>query len=182
MKVKHTQDVALLHQNHRIYLEHAAKINAKEPARTITFRATDLWRSGKAALHEHGPRRIYLAPTDEDRVEYVGRLERVHLEPETGDPETEALLAQCLPETRDQGLWEQYGDQVRTLYVLSHVRRVPEPFAFTRLTKLSDEQPVDAGYNSGYVIVYAYCASCQSSPCRCERRAGAPEALAPKGS
>jgi hypothetical protein len=168
-KAEETRDIAILCQNHRIYLEHAAKITDRYPERRITFRATDTWRSGQTALRAHGPRTIYLAPNDGDMVEYEARLEQIKLEPEREEGETEALLAKCLPETQDQGLWEQYGDRVRTLYVISNCRRIAAPFPYTRLVKLSDEEPVDEHYNYGYVLVHEYCTVCEQSPCQCDR-------------
>ena len=154
MKVAQTPDVAILCQNHRIYLEHAAKIGAKEPEKRIAFRTSAVWKSGEAALEAHGPRTVYLVPGDGGLVEYVAVLEEVLVHPQAGDEATEELLAHCLPETQDQGLWEDHDEQVRTLYVLSHCRWVEKPFPYTELTKLSDGERVDENYSYGYVLVY----------------------------
>jgi hypothetical protein len=156
-KVEQTPDVAVLCQNHRIYLEHAAKIGDREPGRTIAFRATDIWRSGQVALQAHGPRKIYLVPDDALEVEYEATLQRLLLNPAADDPQTKEFLRHCLPETQDQGLWEQYGDQVRTLYMISHCQWIASPFPFTALTKLSDGQRVGDNYNYGYVLVHEIC-------------------------
>jgi hypothetical protein len=167
-KVTETTDVAILCQNHRIYLEHAAKIGSKDSERRITFRTSALWKSGRAGLDAHGSLKIYFAPSAEgDVVAYQARLVDVLLEPEADDPETQRLLEHCLPETSDQGLWEAYDERVRTLYVISHCDWVEPPFSYTELTKLSDGTPVDENYNYGYTLVYEYCPCCQSSPCRC---------------
>jgi hypothetical protein len=167
-KVKETSDVAILSQNHRIYLEHAAKIGAKNPKQRITFRASAIWKSGKAGLETHGTLRIYFAPSAEgDLVAYKALLEEILLKPETDDSATQKLLEHCLPETSDQGLWEEYDERVRTLYVISHCEWIESPFSYTELTKLSDGEPVNENYTSGYAIVYEYCARCQSSPCKC---------------
>jgi hypothetical protein len=154
-------------QKHPIYLEHAAKIADREPEKPITFRDSGLWRSGEVALETHGPRTIYFVPEGDDEIAYQARLERVWLHPTADDETTQKLLQDCLPETQDQGLWEEYEDQVRTLYVVSHCERVEPPFAYTALTKLSDGSPIDESYRSGYVLVYEYCEACQSSPCDC---------------
>lgn len=167
-KAAHTPDIAFLCQNHHIYLEHAAKIGEREPERKITFRTSATWRSGKAALVAHGPRKVYfISSTEGGLVEYVAKVEYILLEPTADDPATNTLLSLCLPETQDQGLWEAYGEKVRTLYVISHCRWLEMPFSYTQLTKLSDGQKVDENYNYGYVLVHDYCQVCKSSPCRC---------------
>jgi hypothetical protein len=159
--------VAILCQNHPIYLTHAAKIGKKYPERLITFRTTALWRSGAKALEAQGPRQIYFAPEGQTTVQYAGVLEQVLLEPQAESAETQALLAHCLPETQDQGLWEQYDEHVRTLYVISHCHDVESPFSYTDLTKISDDEPVSEKYTYGYILVYEYCTTCKRSPCRC---------------
>ncbi|MFP4344289.1 MAG: hypothetical protein ACLFU8_06335 [Anaerolineales bacterium] len=166
-KVIDSPQVALLCQNHPIYLAHAAKIGTKYPERPLTFRTHALWRSGAMALEAHGPRTLYLVPEGEELVRYTATLEQVCLEPQAEDPEVQALLEGCLPETRDQGLWEQYGERVRTLYVISHCRELAPPFPYTSLTKVSDEELVDEHYTYGYVLVYEQCPACSRSPCHC---------------
>jgi len=167
-KVVENSNVAVLCQNHRIYLEHAAKIGAQNPDQPITFRTSALWKSGKAGVDAHGSMTIYFAPSAEgDVVAYEAVLEEVLLEPSADDPTTQELLENCLPETQDQGLWEEYGDKVRTLYVISGCRWIDPPFPYTKLTKLSDGTPVDENYNYGYTLVYEYCPKCESSPCTC---------------
>jgi hypothetical protein len=171
-KVTETPDVAILCRSHPVYLAHAAKIGELHPERRITFRTGVPWRSGEVALEVHGPRTLYLLPEGEEMVEYEARLEEVLLDPVAGSPQTQALLEMCLPETRDQGLWEQYGEAVRTLYVLSHCRPIAEPFPYTALIKLSDDAAIDPNYRYGYVLVYEYCPTCRNSPCHCGGLAG----------
>ena len=89
------------------------------------------------------------------------------LHPEPNTKATEELLENCLPETRDEGLWEQYGEVVRTLYVISHCQKIASPFPYTALTKLSDGLRIDENYGYSYALVYEYCPKCESSPCRC---------------
>jgi hypothetical protein len=154
-KVVENPNVAILCQNHPIYLAHAAKIGDKFPDRRITFRTSALWRSGEKAL-EQGPRTVYFVPEGELQVQYEGLLEAVLLEPSMDDPRTQALLELCLPETRDQGLWERYGEKVRTLYVISHCRELDAPFPYTDLIKVSDGTPVSENYTYGYVLIYEH--------------------------
>jgi hypothetical protein len=167
-KVVETPDVAVLCRSHPIYLEHAAQIGRREPERRITFRTSAVWKSGEAALEAHGPRQVYFFPdTGGNQVEYVATLREILLYPTADDPATEQLLADCLPEAQGQGLWEEYDEQVRTLYAISHCRKVESTFPYTALTKLSDGTHVDENYSAGYVLVYEYCQECHSSPCRC---------------
>lgn len=158
-KVIETPDVAILCQNHPVYLAHAAKIGEKYRERPITFRTSARWRSGALAIETHGPRTIYFVSEGELMVQYEGVLEHVMLEPSAESPQTQELLDQCLPETRDQGLWEQYGEAVRTLYVVSHCHKISPAFPYTELTKISDDEPVDEKYTYGYVLVYEHTSS-----------------------
>ncbi|MEA3339620.1 MAG: hypothetical protein U9R15_06610 [Chloroflexota bacterium] len=167
-KVTQTTNAAILCRKHPVYLEHAAQIGAETPAQPITFRTSEVWRSGQVAVDTHGPRVIYFTPAGERLVEYEALLEKVVLYPKPDTRATKELLKNCLPETRDQGLWEQYDEPVQTLYVISHChRRLASSFPFTKLTKLSDGLPIDESYSAGYALVYEYCTKCKNSPCRC---------------
>ena len=165
VKVAQTPNVAVFCRNHRPYLEEAAK---KPPEQLITFRASTVWKSGKAAVDAHGSRRIYFVPIGGERlVEYEATLEEVVLYPSPDAKATKALLENCLDSTREEGLWEQYGETVRTLYVISHCHRLTTPFPYTALTKLSNGLRIDENYGYSYSVVYEYCPKCESSPCRC---------------
>jgi len=167
-KVAQAPNVAIFCRNHPKYLEHAAKIGAGTPENPITFRASTVWKSGEVAVNVHGPRKIYFVPVGgKGLVEYEATLEKVVLHPEPNTKATEELLENCLPETRDEGLWEQYGEVVRTLYVISHCQKIASPFPYTALTKLSDGLRIDENYGYSYALVYEYCPKCESSPCRC---------------
>jgi len=61
-----------------------------------------------------------------------------------------------LDETRGEGLWEEYGETVRTLYAVSHCRVVESPFPFTALRKLSDNSRVHEGYGYSYALVHEH--------------------------
>lgn len=167
-KVARTPNVAIFCRNHPEYLEHAAKIGAETPGKPITFRASTVWKSGEVAVDVHGPRKIYFVPVGGTvLIEYEATLEKVVLHPEPSARATKELLENCLPETRDEGLWEQYGEAVRTLYVISHCRELATPFSYTALTKLSNGLRIDENYGYSYSVVYEYCSKCKKSPCRC---------------
>jgi hypothetical protein len=168
-KVARTSNVAVFCRNYPELLEHAAKIGAEIPEQLITFRANTVWKSAKAAVDVHGPRKIYFVPVEgQGLVQYEATLDKVVLYPDPSARETQELLNNCLPETREEGLWEQYSG-LRTLYVISHCRRLPVPFAYTLLRKLSDRLPISEGYGYSYSVVYEYCPECGGSPCRCAK-------------
>jgi len=101
--------------------------------------------------------RIYFAAAGgENEVEYEADLIHVHLAPEIGDPTTEKILAWQLPSTEEEGLWEEYGQEVRTLYVVSRCKRVEKPFPVTELVKVSDDKLISEDYRYSYSVVYAH--------------------------
>ena len=168
VKVAKNSNVAIFCRNHPEYLERASKIGAETPEQPITFRARKVWKSGKAAIDIHGPRKIYFVPVGGgELVEYEAILDEVVLYPEFNTKATQALLENSLPETRGEGLWEQYGGKARTLYVISHCQQLAVPFPYTALTKVDNGLPVHKNYGYSYSVVYEYCSECKSSPCRC---------------
>lgn len=168
VKAAKATNVAIFCRNHPKYLEEAARIGAKTPEKPITFRASTVWKSGEVAVDVHGPRKIYFVPVGgQELVQYEATLEQVELHPDPNTEATKKLLANCLDSTRNEGLWEQYGKTVRTLYVISHCQKVVSPFPYTMLTKLSDGLHIDKNYRYSYTLVYEYCPECGSSPCRC---------------
>lgn len=154
-KAASTPAVAVFSRNHREYLDAAVKA---DPERPITFRAQRVWRAARAAVETYGPRKIYFVPIPGNKlVEYQALLEKVVLYPAQLDADTvNQLLANCLEKTRDEGLWEQYGEVVRTLYVISHCQKLASPFPQTALRKLSDEEPIAENYVRAYVVCYEH--------------------------
>ena len=142
---------ALFTRNHRGYIERAAE----QVDRLVTFRAARSWSSAKLALDELGaPLRVYLACNGGGpQVEYVADLVDVHLDPTEGDDHTERLLGLQLSETEGEGLWEEHGKRVKTLYVLRGCRRLETPFSITALVKLADGQPIAEDYRYSYSLV-----------------------------
>ena len=142
---------ALFTRNHRIYVERAAE----KSDRMVTFRAARAWRSAKRALDELGSLRLYLACNGGGpQVEYVADLVHVELDPVEDNEYTENLLGFQLPETKGEGLWEQYGQRVKTLYVLRGCQRLKTPLAITALVKLTDGEPIAEDYRYSYSLVH----------------------------
>ena len=76
-------------------------------------------------------------------VEYVADLYDVLLEPQRGQPLTEELLKLTTKSTAGESLWKHYkGPHVQTLYVVSDVRKLKQPFPMTKLVKISDNEPI----------------------------------------
>jgi hypothetical protein len=169
-KVSQASNIAVFCRNHFDYLESAVKIGTKNPSQQITFRASTTWKSAKLAIDMHGPIKIYFATIKGgDLVKYEATLEQVEINVSYQDSTTNKLLKKCLEETRDEGLWEKYGQTVNTLYVISGCRKLTEPFRYNSLTKLSDDLHINENYGYSYSLVYERCPKCLSSPCRCSK-------------
>ena len=54
--------IAVLSRNHLKYLESAADIAGKDPARLVTFRASTRWKAAKDAINDCYPVPIYFVP------------------------------------------------------------------------------------------------------------------------
>lgn len=147
--------IAAFVRNHRKYLEAAAELSGKDPSRLVTFRSAKLWRKVKEALDDQETVKLYFSPNGADGlVEYEGTLKALVLKPEFGEQETDAALGWDLPETKDEGLWEDTKCGVRTLYIVSNCRQLEHGFPMTQLIKVSDDAPISANYGYSYVTVY----------------------------
>jgi hypothetical protein len=76
----------------------------------------------------------------------------VLLDPVPDSPEAKKWLADVLPETASEELWDP---PVSTLYAIRGCRKLRQPFPITRLVKLSDRKPISADYGYCYAIVQA---------------------------
>jgi len=88
-------------------------------------------------------------------VQYAAKLQRVIIDPQRGQPETDQLLNLSTSTTRHEGLWENTGKPAGTLYAINHLERMSKPFPVTELIKISDDQPISANYGYNYALVYA---------------------------
>lgn len=146
--------VAAFARNHREYLEDAAAAGEADPSRLITFRSSKSWKRIKRALDEQDTVKIYFAPVGgAGQIEYEGRLKALVLNPRKGEPETEAALAWVLPSTVEEGLWAGEASKVKTLYLVSHCRKLSSPYAITELVKEEGHVPISADYGYSYAIV-----------------------------
>jgi hypothetical protein len=151
---KRTERVAVFARNHRHYLDGAVARNAARPERFTTFRSSRKWTGAHAANAEHGTLRIYFAPVGGNQgIEYAAMLHLVHLDPHPDDPVTQEVLASELESTREEGLWEQPGKKVWTLYVISHCEQLAKPFPIAELIKASDGTPISGNYSYSYSLV-----------------------------
>tara|TARA_B100000809_G_scaffold160137_1_gene157512 strand:+ start:297 stop:1193 length:897 start_codon:yes stop_codon:yes gene_type:complete len=153
--IKEGAKLAVFARNHQSYIEESAKLAKSNPERLITFRSAKPWASAHKALQQHRSMRVFFSPNGADgEVQYEAVLHTIHLEPELGEEQTDKLLAFCLDETKDEGLWGKYNEEVKTLYVVSNCRRFDGPFSMTRLTKASDEEPISENYGYSYTVVF----------------------------
>jgi len=147
--------IAAFVRNHRKHLEAAAELSDKDPSRLVTFRSAKLWRRVKEALDDQETVKLYFSPNGTDGlVEYEGTLKALVLNPEFGEQETDAALGWDLPDTQDEGLWEDNKSRVRTLYIVSNCRKLKHSFPMTELIKVTDSVPISANYGYSYVPVY----------------------------
>ncbi len=143
--------VGVFTRGYQDQLEEAAN---RDPDALTTFRSQDSWRSAENALEWSDEDIIvYYCPRGKEKVHYTAVLEDTHLHPDRDDDETERMLATQLDIHReaDDGLW---GGEVETLYQVSNFEAVDEPFPFTELRKLSDNEPIAPNYSYSYSVVH----------------------------
>jgi HNH endonuclease len=146
---------AVFTRNHSQYLARAAEIHATTPGKGITFRSQQEWTTAYRAVQALGGIPAYFSVIDgEGMVEYEAKLVRVLVDPKPADPATKLLLEDCLEETSGEGLWEEYGQTLKTLYVVKACRKLQRPFLMTSLIKVGDDQPIHPDYSYSYSIVY----------------------------
>jgi hypothetical protein len=148
--------LAVFTRNHKEHLDEALRVSTAEPDRLIPFRGVSRWSSASQALQQHSPIDIYFAVVDSGSlVRCAAKLQRVIVDPQRGQPETEQLLDLSTSTTREEGLWEDTGKPAGTLYAIDHLERVPQPFPMTDLIKVSNDQPISPDYGYSYTLVYA---------------------------
>lgn len=153
------RDIAIFSRNHREYVDEAVAISSADPQTRIVFRAKTTWVSAMLALAAKRPRPLYIAPIGgAGFVEYIAELHDVLLNPQRGKPDTEKLLHMALSSTREEELWEDehHVPQCKTLYAISHCRRLEHPFPLTYLVKIADGKPISKDYGYSYSVVYQY--------------------------
>ncbi len=148
--VKAHPGLGVFTRNHAIYLDQVVALHAASPQRPVAFRSVKRWVSAKQAVEHHGSARLFVAAVGASRVTHVGTLSHVHLDPDPHDAETRALLALSAEGTEAEGLWD---GTVQTLYLVTHLRPVPEPFTIDELIKLSDGERLSEDYQYGYALV-----------------------------
>jgi hypothetical protein len=148
--------LAVFTRNYKDHLDEAFRVSSAEPERLIPFRGVLRWSSAAQALQQHSPIDIYFAVVDSGSdVQYAAKLQRVIVDPQRGQPETEQLLDLSTSTTRDEGLWENTGKPAGTLYAINHLERVTQPFSMTELIKVSDDKPISPDYGYSYTLIYA---------------------------
>jgi len=134
-------------------LEEASQRNLDE---LTTFRSKKKWRAVENALNWRDDEiSVYFCPIGEDKIHYTAVLDALLINPEAGTDLAEEFLETDLEIHRehDDGLWEQWGG-VKTLYRVSQLHQVEEPFSFTKLRKVSDGENIDSDYGYSYSLVH----------------------------
>ena len=150
-------DLAVFTRNHGHYLREAAEVCAQDKSRKIFFRARSKWSSADRYIAERGPTEIYMSPVGGNGiVEYVATLCEVMLDPSKTQPRVQELLSLSLESTKEEGLWDQYGKPVKTLYVISDCRKLATPFPMTDLVKINDNKPIEDNFGYSYCLVHRH--------------------------
>lgn len=144
-------ELAVFSRNYDMHVNDALAIHATNPEQEITFRASTRWVSPAQAVHHGMTPTIYLAKVDGGGdVLYMGQLKRVLVDPQPDDALTQELLNLGTESTRNEGLWD---GEAKTLYTITHLHCLTEPFHMTELIKWNDRTPVDENYSRAYCLV-----------------------------
>ena len=147
--------VAVFTRNHRRHLDEAVALCAANQNRKVTFRASTRWASAEQAMAVRSTVPIYMAAVGgPGMIEYVAELCDLQTYPHRGDLKTERLLSFSTNSTKDEGLWEKYEKDVKTLYVIWRCRVLRRPFPISNLTKASDNSPLSADFKYSYSLVF----------------------------
>jgi hypothetical protein len=156
-KLKSLPTVAVFARNHRAYLEDSSALNKKQPEAFTVFRAASLWTTAHFANQLFGTIKIYFSPIGgAGQIEYEARLVRVKLHPKKRERDTQKLLQFSLQKTKDEGLWGKGNRKVKTLYVISHCKKLERSFPMPQLIKVSDDRSISKDFGYSYSVVYPY--------------------------
>ena len=143
--------IAVFSRNFEKYL-----VAARASRRPVTFRGEKRWVTAERTLKRAESIPIYFAVVDgPPQVRYTAKLREALVDHRSGARDTERLLAQSLPATAKEGLWEtaKRRGRVRTLYVITDCKRLTRPFSITRLVKAHDGSSLSSGYRYSYALV-----------------------------
>lgn len=142
--------IGVFTRDHEDQLNEAAE---RDSDSLTTFRSQKSWRSVANAMKWRDDDIIvYSCPIGKEQIHYTAVLEDLLLKPTKESEGVEKYLETQLDIHRhyDEGLWE--GD-VKTLYQVSQVTQLDEPFPFTELQKVSNGDPLDPDYGYSYSLV-----------------------------
>jgi len=150
-------DLAVFTRNHRRYLQEATELSRQDPGKKILFRARSKWAAAYSYIAEKGPTEIYMSAVGGNgKVEYAATLCEIMLDPSSTQPRAQELLSLSLESTKEEGLWEQGGKPVKTLYVISNCRELTTPFPMTDLVKINDNKPIKDNFGYSYCLVHKH--------------------------
>jgi hypothetical protein len=78
------------------------------------------------------------------------------LDPAKTQPRVQELLSLSLESTKEEGLWDQCGKPVKTLYVITNYRKLATNFPMTDLVKINDNKPIDENFGYSYCLVHRH--------------------------
>jgi len=150
-------NIAVFARNHLPLLEKACAISATDPSRPVTFRSSRRWTGAKKALDKQETIQLFFAEIGQKGiVSHQAVLKNLVLDPHQDDPETKVWLEYQLPGTASEGLWSEATSTgaVKTLYVLSHCRKLTDPIPLAKLRKVSDGKPISNDFAYSYALIF----------------------------
>ncbi len=148
---RRARPLAIFTRHQTSHIEEALAIQTETPDREVTFRAAARWVSPHKAVAGGMAPPVYIALADGGAtVSHEAQLTRVLVDPEDNQDKAIEIGGFSLESTREEPLW---GKQVQTLYTITNLRKLEEPFPMTKLIRFNGGKSIDANYNRAYCLV-----------------------------
>ncbi|AFZ73807.1 hypothetical protein [Natronobacterium gregoryi] len=137
-KIRKHRSVAVLTKNYSKRLEELVEYDA------ITHRSSSTWTTAESAVDAHGSLPIYYRT--EDTVTHAGIITDIVIEPDSESDDIEKFQKHI----SENDTYSEYNEELdTTTYIVEHGHKLDDPFPMTDLKKLSDNEPVSAGFWRG---------------------------------
>ncbi|MDL0140301.1 hypothetical protein PNP85_12390 [Halobacterium salinarum] len=134
-EVRKHQNVAILSKNYSERLNELVEFDA------ITHRSSSILRSAEAAFDAHGQLPIYYRTGD--TVTHTGIITNLITEPDSDSTEAEDFRKHI----SQNDTYSDHNDELdKTTYIVRQGMELDDPFPMTELRKVSDSEPIDAGF------------------------------------
>jgi hypothetical protein len=141
-------DIGILTKNYKVHLDSAIQSGC-----SVTFYSNSPWVKAANALTSGKSVDLYfVVDGGSGTVEYQGTLDDIILAPVENTDAAEKLLVNAPDEAAREGV---NSGVVKTLYSVTHLRKLETSFSQTELLKLNGE-PVNKAYDRAYCLVHPY--------------------------